>query len=330
MTWHSFAPQPLHRADTLALTIMSLDDWALSSITGIDSTRYLHGQLTADILKFSQHQHVMAAHCDAKGKMWSAMHLFRHGDGFSWIERRSLQATQLAELKKYAVFSKVSIQPDDHHLLLGVAGNHARRALAGYFQQLPDAHTPLIQQDTSTLLWFGWPLERFLIVTDEPQVRQLSQQLQSCATFSDSNQWLALDIEAGYPVLEATTSGQFLPQACNLQIFGGISFKKGCYTGQEMVSRAKFRGANKRALWCLHGNASRLPAPGENLEMQLNDHWRRTGTVLAAVRLQDKSLLVQAVFNNDIPPENLFRVRDSNADNLHIVPLPYSLQEEAI
>nr|VUD34135.1 putative global regulator [Raoultella sp. NCTC 9187] len=48
-----------------------------------------------------------------------------------------------------------------------------------------------------------------------------------------------------------------------------------------MVARAKFRGANKRALWSLTGKASRVPQAGEDLELQMGENWRRTGTVLA-------------------------------------------------
>ncbi len=78
------------------------------------------------------------------------------------------------------------------------------------------------------------------------------------AELNDSGQWLALEIEAGYPVIDAN-SAQLIPQATNLQALEGISFSKGCYTGQEMAARAKFRGANKRALYWLEGKAG--PAP---------------------------------------------------------------------
>ncbi|ENX6697897.1 tRNA-modifying protein YgfZ, partial [Escherichia coli] len=146
------------------------------------------------------------------------------------------------------------------------------------------------------------------------------------AELNNSQQWLALNIEAGFPVIDAANSGQFIPQATNLQALGGISFKKGCYTGQEMVARAKFRGANKRALWLLAGSASRLPEAGEDLELKMGENWRRTGTVLAAVKLEDGQVVVQVVMNNDMEPDSIFRVRD-DANTLHIEPLPYSLEE---
>jgi folate-binding Fe-S cluster repair protein YgfZ len=53
---------------------------------------------------------------------------------------------------------------------------------------------------------------------------------------------------------------------------------------------------------------------------------RRTGTVLAAVKLADGQILVQVVMNNDMEADSVFRVRD-DAKTLQIVPLPYSLEE---
>ena len=69
---------------------------------------------------------------------------------------------------------------------------------------------------------------------------QLIGKLHDQAELNDSGQWLALEIEAGYPVIDAANSAQLIPQATNLQALEGISFSKGCYTGQEMVARAKF------------------------------------------------------------------------------------------
>ena len=78
----------------------------------------------------------------------------------------------------------------------------------------------------------------------------LTDKLRGEAELNNSQQWLALNIEAGFPVIDAANSGSLSP-GDQPQALGGISFKKGCYTGQEMVARAKFRGANKRALWLL-------------------------------------------------------------------------------
>ncbi len=326
MAFTPFSPRQPVASARLPLTLMTLDDWALATVVGVDSEKYLQGQVTADVSQMTEHQHLLAAHCDPKGKMWSNLRIFRRQDGFALIERRSLRDAQLTELKKYAVFSKVTIAADDELVLLGVAGFQARAALKNLFSDLPDADKQVTSDGVTSLLWFEHPAERFLLVTDVATAERITQALRGEAQLNNSQQWLSLNIEAGIPVIDAANSGQFIPQATNLQALGGISFKKGCYTGQEMVARAKFRGANKRALWYLAGQASRVPEAGEDLELKMGDNWRRTGTVLAAVQLDDGRLLVQAVMNNDMEPDSVFRVRE-DVNTLSIEPLPYSLEE---
>ncbi|MHA0913445.1 tRNA-modifying protein YgfZ [Kosakonia cowanii] len=326
MAFTPFPPRQPTASSRLPLTLMTLDDWALATITGADSEKYLQGQVTADVSTLAANQHLLAAHCDSKGKMWSNMRLFHDKEGFAWLLRRSVRETQLRELKKYAVFSKVTIAADDERVLLGVAGFQARAALANLFTTLPESENQVVQEGETTLLWFAHPAERFLLVTDAATAEMVTEKLRGEAQLNNSQQWLALNIEAGLPVIDEANVAQFIPQATNLQALGGISFKKGCYTGQEMVARAKFRGANKRALWYLAGTASRVPEAGEDLERKMGDNWRRTGTVLAAAQLDDGRVIVQVVMNNDMEPDSIFRVRE-DANTLSIEPLPYSLEE---
>ncbi|QNQ53609.1 tRNA-modifying protein YgfZ [Serratia liquefaciens] len=321
-----FPPRQPSASSHLPLTLISLEDWALVTLNGPDTVKYLQGQVTADIEALAADQHVLCGHCDAKGKMWSNLRLFHRGEGFAYLERRSVLDSQLAEIKKYAVFSKLTIAADNEAVLLGVAGFQARAALTGIFNSLPDAEHPVVQDGETTLLHFTLPAERFLLVTTAAVAEQLVARLHEQAELNDSQQWLTLDIEAGYPVIDAANSGQLIPQATNLQALEGISFSKGCYTGQEMVARAKFRGANKRALYWLEGKAGRVPQPAEDLELQLGENWRRTGTVLSAAKLADGTLWVQVVLNNDLEADSKLRVRDDAASELAIRPLPYSLE----
>ncbi|MCV9878693.1 tRNA-modifying protein YgfZ [Brenneria izbisi] len=322
-----FASQRPSASARLPATLISLDDWALATLTGPDTIKYLQGQVTVDVAALPADQHTLCAHCDAKGKMWSNLRLFQHGDGFAFIERRNLRDAQLSELKKYAVFSKTTIVAEDNVVLLGAAGARMRELLSSVFSILPDAGHPVVQIEDATLLHFSLPTERFLLVLTPAQSALLIARLEGKTAFNDSRQWLALDIEAGLPIIDSVNSAQFIPQATNLQALNGISFSKGCYAGQEMVARAKYRGANKRALYWLAGQASRVPEAGEDLELQLGENWRRTGTVLAACRLQDESVWVQVVMNNDLAGDSLLRVREDADSQLKIQPLPYEITD---
>lgn len=321
-----FASQPLFAPAQLPATLISLDDWALVTLTGPDTVKYLQGQVTADVAALPANRHLLCGHCDAKGKLWSDLRLFHHGDGLAYVERRNLRDAQLAELKKYAVFSKTTIAADDGVVLLGAAGQGARELLAPLFDALPDADNAVVRQTDATLLHLRHPAERFLLALSAERATALIAALEGRIARNDSRQWLALEVAAGSPIVDGVNSAQFIPQAVNLQALDGISFSKGCYTGQEMVARAKYRGANKRALYWLAGRAGRVPEAGDSLELKLGDNWRRTGTVLAAAQLQDGTLWVQAVLNNDLEADSLLRVREDGDGALAIQPLPYSVE----
>ncbi|MGF7483831.1 tRNA-modifying protein YgfZ [Providencia sp. SP181] len=327
MTTHIDSTQqfPLE-SQSLPLVLISLENWELIHLAGLDAEKYLQGQVTADITTLGQ-AHTLTAHCDPKGKMWSDLRLFHHLEGFSYLLRRSVADSQLAELKKYAVFSKVTFEKKTEIKLLGVAGKGAREALATLFTTLPDEQNQVVSDGDATLLYFSLPAERFLVLATEDVAQKMAETLG--ATQVNDDQWLALDLEAGFAVIDQENSAQHLPQATNLQALPhGISFKKGCYTGQEMVARAKFRGANKRAMYLLKGTATTLPAIGEGVEWQLGDKWRRTGTVLAAVRLGNGEIYVQIIMNNDMEADSIFRVMADEQSHLTIAALPYSLEEE--
>ncbi|KAA8998135.1 tRNA-modifying protein YgfZ [Affinibrenneria salicis] len=326
-----FASQPPLASAQLPASLISLDDWALVTLSGPDTEKYLQGQVTTDVAALPADQHVLCGHCDAKGKLWSDLRLFHYADGMAFIERRNLRDAQLSELKKYAVFSRTTIAADDERVLLGLAGQQARESIAGLFSLLPDADHPVVSADfagqPATLLYFSQPQARFLLVLSVGQASALLEQTADRLARNDSQQWLALNIEAGLPIIDSVNSAQFIPQATNLQALNGISFSKGCYAGQEMVARAKYRGANKRALYWLAGQADKTPAAGDDLELKLGENWRRTGTVLAAVRLRDDTLWVQAVLNNDLAADCVLRVREDQSSRLSIQTLPYSLDE---
>lgn len=322
-----FPPRLPSPSSHLPLTLISLEDWALVTLNGADSVKYLQGQLTCDVASLDADRFSFAAHCDAKGKIFSHLCVFHHWEGMAFIERRSVRDSQLAELKKYAVFSKTTIAADDEAVLLGVAGFQAPATLGGLFDSVPDAAHPVAHHQHTTLLYFNLPAPRFLLITTSAVRDALQHKLEGQAQLNDSRQWLALDIEAGYPVIDSANGAQFIPQAANVQALDGISFTKGCYAGQEMVARAKYRGANKRALYWLAGKAGHLPAAGDDLELKMGDNWRRTGTVLAACQLEDSSVWIQAVLNNDLAPDSLLRVRDDGAGALSLRPLPYVIGE---
>ncbi|UDG79305.1 tRNA-modifying protein YgfZ [Candidatus Ecksteinia adelgidicola] len=325
MSYVPFSSHCLSDLSSVELALILLEDWALVTLSGIDSKKYLQSQITNDIESLLSHQYMICGHCNEDGKIWSNLCLFHRENGFSYLQRRSVLDIQVKAMKKYILCSDVTINIHNDIILLGIDGVLARSTLKRIFNVVPNSNFPVLQKGNTTLLQWTQPHERFLIITTLNIFNKLFAMLHKQAQLYNSRQWLMMDIEAGYPIIDIPNITQFFPQAINLQLLQGINFKKGCYIGQEMVARAQFRGANKRSLYFLEGQSRREPLVSENLEIKLDKDWRRTGTVLASSMFSNGKLLVQAVMNNNIDVNSTLRVYKDITSQLKIKTLPYML-----
>lgn len=299
----------LHISQTLPLSKMALDDWLLVKVSGQDNSKFLQGQLTADITKLSDIHWLFAAQCDPKGKVISNLQLFKRGEDIYYIVRKSLAEIQLKELKKYAVFSKVTFEIDSTLSLYGIAGDTTSLPVANFADEQNCLNTGNL-----SYLKLDLPSTRYIVIGQQAELESTFANLNQAT----AEQWQLLDMQANYPIIDLALANQYLPQAFNLQNFNAISFDKGCYCGQEMVARAQYRGINKRALYLLIGTSDQLPQIGDGLEQQMGDNWRETGSILSVLKVDNNTIWLQAILNNDIAAETVFRIKNSSASHLTI------------
>lgn len=289
-------------------TLFPLTDLAITSLSGPDRAKYLQGQVTCDVNALQPGQHTLGGHCDPKGKLWSDFRLLCLEDSLLMLTKPSVLARQLPELKKFAIFAKVEIG-EFQGSLTGLAGQGTDDWMAQHFAL---TGTGLVEGGMAVRV----EADRWLLASASPQALNLP--------VGDEGLWWGLEIKAGLPHLEAVHQGEYIPQMLNLQALDGISFNKGCYMGQETVARAKYRGANNRALFVLSGTAATQVASGDTLEIQLGDNWRRSGLVLNAWQQQGQVWLT-AVLPKDTEADARFRLKLEEGSSLSLQPLPYAL-----
>ncbi|BFU61169.1 MULTISPECIES: YgfZ/GcvT domain-containing protein [Rodentibacter] len=272
-----------------------LNDYQLIEAYGEEAEKYLQGQLTTDVVTLSEGAATLTAHCDPKGKMSAIFRLLKvNGERFFLLVKKDLLPIALNNLKKYAVFSKVSFDLRDWQIV-GVIGEKCGKIQPHFSLEIDEQRAILLSEIPLPITFNG-----------------------------DEKQWELADIQAGIPNLNAKIQNEFIPQALNLQaIEQAVSFTKGCYIGQETVARAKYRGVNKRAMFILKGNSQSLPEIATEIEMQLENGWRKTGTIISAVNISDV-LWLQVVMNNDVNVNQPFRL-PQDGSCLEIQPLPYVL-----
>ncbi|MBR9876035.1 MAG: tRNA-modifying protein YgfZ [Vibrionaceae bacterium] len=322
MEWQTrFSALPLSTQDTLPeLSISLLDNLGMITMVGDDKKSYLQGQITCDVVSLEKDQSTLGAHCDAKGKVWSVFRLFHHQDGYGLIQPKSALEVELKEIKKYAVFSKVTIE-ESNDIILGVAGSKANAFIDNISEESGDVRainggTAVKVADSRWLL---------LLTSDVAQ----SMIENSDATLTTHELWNRFDIEAALPFVPAAAQNEHIPQALNLQALGGISFTKGCYTGQETVARAKYRGTNKRAMYIVQGaTTTNLNDEPVELERSVGENWRSVGALLTHYQFADNQAIGLIALPNNLDDDTRLRLVSQPECEWTIAELPYSLDDE--
>ncbi|MFW8631460.1 tRNA-modifying protein YgfZ [Vibrio natriegens] len=322
MEWQTrFSALPLSTQDTLPeLSISLLDNLGVITMVGDDKKSYLQGQVTCDVVSLEKDQSTLGAHCDAKGKVWSVFRLFHHQNGYGLIQPKSAIEIELKEIKKYAVFSKVTIE-ESNDIILGVAGSQANSFIDSISEEIGDVRA--ISGGTAVKVADN----RWLLLLTSDAAQSMIEN--SDATLTTHELWNRFEIEAALPFVPAAAQNEHIPQALNLQALGGISFTKGCYTGQETVARAKYRGTNKRAMYIVKGaTATNLNDEPVQLERSVGENWRSVGALLTHYQFADNQAIGLIVLPNNLDDDTRLRLVSQPECEWTIAKLPYSLDDE--
>jgi folate-binding protein YgfZ len=305
---------------------VSLDDYSAISLKGDDQTSYLQGQVTCDVNSCNDNSLLIGAHCNAKGKVFSAFRLINRNSAHLLIQPKASINGSITELQKFGVFAKVNIAPTNELRFFALVGEKATSILQGSFNKIPDSLTPVVQSKTTTLVYISGKQARYLLIDEKPVLENIIGQL--TLPIYHSTLWSLLEINEGFPQLSSLYSGEYVPQMLNLQAIHGISFTKGCYLGQETVARMQYLGKNKRALYALKTNLKKPIQNDDVLEKQLGENWRKAGDILTSYQADNGQCYLQAVLTSELDNSTALRIKSQPESSITIQALPYSLVTE--
>ena len=269
-----------------AATLLSL--FSVLRVSGPDSERLLQGQLTCDVARVTEDTWVPGACCTAKGRMVANFILVRQGEDFLLRLPTAQLPLLLNHLKKYAVFYKTQLADAG----LTLIGRVDLKADARGVRQV-DGGLMLNWTDGRAELWSA----------DDEQTRNwLSGPLMPEA------EWLNQDIASGWVWVTPASQDAWIPQYIGWQDQGGISFQKGCYTGQEVVARLQYLGKSKRHLYRVYADQL-LPAVMTPVSLgtkQIGELAAVCGRTGLAVISADDSGIEARAGDSDVRLEKLF------------------------
>lgn len=306
--------------------LIKIDNYSAISLHGEEQSKYLQGQVTCDVNEVTQNNLLVGAHCNAKGKVFSAFRLINRDNAHLLIQPKATIEASLAELKKFGVFAKVTIEQASHLSFYGLVGEQASTILQNNFAQVPDSLTPVVHVGNTTIVYIAGKQTRYVLIDEANNLDEKLEQLS--LTCYDNKVWNLLEISEGFVQLNQQSISEYVPQMLNLQAINGISFTKGCYLGQETVARMQYLGKNKRALFSLTANTNTPLANGDIVEVQLGENWRKAGDILSFYQADDGHCYLQAILNSDSNEQTTLRLKSQPDIQVVIQSLPYSLVTE--
>jgi len=244
--------------------ITPLPHLGVLAVRGVDARKFLSGQLSQDILALAADRVELAGLHNAQGRVLALLRLVAQGpDDVLCVLPRALLADTLTQLRKFLLRAKATLS--DESPLWQIEG------LASTAQALPDTVGSALRAPPDKggkghgeiVIWRHANDGRLL------RLRAAAEQPQN-APADALLAWQRADLTVGIPEITPATRGEFVAQMLNLDVLGGISFTKGCYTGQEVIARAHYRGRVKRRTQRFQLEPGPLPAPGDKLELEID------------------------------------------------------------
>jgi len=291
---NAHTPIRFGQADEDAIADLS-SHFGLIKVSGEDAEKFLQGQFTNDVRQVTDSRSQLSAWCSAKGRIIVNFRLFKRDNAYCLFLPQESIATTLKRLRMYVLRAAVKLEEATKEVCVGIAGSNSTQILKDCLGFAPPSEiNGCLTQDQVTVLQIPGIQARYLVFTENPQ--KIRQCAAKTAQVAGVDAWQLLDILAGLPQIMPATSESFVPQMVNYEALGGVSFKKGCYTGQEVVARLQYLGSLKRRMYLAKIETASLPQPGDevyvgeqNVGKVVNAATHPDGGVVALVVIQISS-----------------------------------------
>lgn len=250
----------------------------LLRFAGPDAAAFLQGQVSNDIRRLTGLEPLLAAYSTPQGRVLAVLRLVPHSSGVIALLPRELVLPVLERLRKYVMRAKAQIEDlSEQYVVVGLHGGGEAGDLS-----VPDDSHGYVESDGVGIARVGAHAPRCWAIGREADFVKHGIALNAHAAARVEHDWRLADIRAGLPQVYAATGELFVAQMLNLDLIDGISFTKGCFTGQEIIARTQHLGRIKRRLYRL-----RLPAGTWTIGQAVNLTDGRTGRLTELAQVDD-------------------------------------------
>ena len=260
------------------------NDLVTISVSGADSSKFLQGQLSNDIENLSDNNYQYSTFSTNQGKVIASMRIFRRIDQYIILTNSDVANSVLEGLKKYILMSKVEIRLE-RSTCYGVLGDNKINTENLNISESEYSLTNISDTYILDIKIIDYPSYIVVSFADDIPNFLLGE------TAGDINIGKLIDLKNVFPRLNKISQESFIPQVLNMEKHNAINYKKGCYTGQEIVARTHYLGKIKKKLFFCSSES----APNLNKSKIYNQDAEVIGELLAGNYLNLEKFYFQSI-----------------------------------
>lgn len=250
------------------MSIERLKNLCLVRISGDDAFSFLQGQLTNDLKQLDESPvWQLTGYCNPKGRLLALFYIWKADNCYYAILESELREVTIKRLQMYVMRSKVTIEHIEPAIICGAQSPAQLIAANIVSRKRHNAHHGALEELKNS--WILYVNQRALYI----ELAESGLNLSSSTNASAGESWLSADIKEGIPTITVSSTEQFIPQMLNLDLMDAINFKKGCYTGQEIIARMHYLGNVKQRMFCcdIAVTAEELSRAGDKILIAAED-----------------------------------------------------------
>lgn len=229
-----------------ACVMTTLTSQGLIEVTGDDAVAFLQGQLTNDIKQLGEYVQ-LNGYCSPKGRLLSIFKTYRIGSAIYLECPVSQQEYVQKRLQMFILRAKVKLnRVNEQWYRIGFAGEALASLLSKLGLSLPDVPNTLSMNGNTIIIRLPGDVPRAQVWFTKEDADTHAAAIKAMCRQMTEQVWTGFEILAGTPTILPESKELFVPQMVNMDLLNGINFKKGCYTGQEIVARTHYLGKVKR------------------------------------------------------------------------------------
>lgn len=295
--------------------------------SGPDTKDFLQGQFCNDVAKIDESHSQLSAYCTPKGRILASFRLFQADDDYYMSIPADIVDATLKRLRMFILRSQVTLDDvSNEQIQIGISGPEAAKILEKELGNLPTNANDVVSKGNIRCIRITTEATRFKLFGTVDEITKLWTSLATSCKPVASHYWTWLDIQSGIPSVTAPVVEAFVPQMLNLQWIDGLSFKKGCYPGQEIVARTHYLGKLKRRMYLAHIDSPSCPVPGDELHTLIDPQGQSAGKIVLSHAAPNGGCDLLAVMKIDaVESDEIIANRDVKM-KLQFGKLPYSTE----